>query len=323
MISVIVPVYNVEQYLCRCIDSILNQTYHDMEIILVDDGSTDTSGSICDNYANLDSRVRVLHKSNNGLSSARNAGLNIAIGEYIAFIDSDDSIDECFFSVLIKTINDFNSDIVECNRSDIYDNNMPNNLNEIDFEPTLFNREDAMSELIDNHFFKQTVWNKLYTKKSIGDLRFEEGKIHEDEFFTWQVFCKNDKFVKINAPLYHYYHRPGSIMESGFSIRRHDIIEARLSRHIYIEQNMPFLNVKSKQSVALTCLFLLQSCLKTKNKKLISEYKPLAKAAFKKINLKNQEINCMNKKFRILMYLSKISLSLCARIWNLLSFRHK
>ena len=161
LISVIVPVYNVEKYLDKCIQSIVDQTYTNLEIILVDDGSPDNSGAICDEWAEKDNRIKVIHKANGGLSDARNAGLDIATGEYIAFVDSDDYIELDFYDKLYNVIKATNCDISICNLRKVYENNNVSVNNCDTFEITEYSTTEAMSALIDDKI-RQVVWNKLY-----------------------------------------------------------------------------------------------------------------------------------------------------------------
>lgn len=245
LISVIVPIYNVEKYLYECIDSICRQTYNKLEIILVNDGSKDNCGKICDEYAKRDKRIKVIHKENGGLSSARNAGLDIAKGEYISFIDSDDKIANNFFEKLYKLSKINNADIVECNFLKFE--------NEITVTETKENikvyssREMQHRLYSDENIRTKVVWNKLYKKYIYKNLRFPLGKINEDEFCTYKAFdnCKKN-IVIINLPLYYYRYNPTSIMGSKFSIKRYDILEALEEReNYYIERKYDELYVKT------------------------------------------------------------------------------
>ena len=165
LISVIVPIYNVEKYLDRCVDSIINQTYKNLEIILVDDGSPDNCPQMCDDYAKKDSRIKVVHKENGGLSDARNVGMEVATGEYVSFIDSDDYISLDFYETLLETIVDNDSDIVECGVVKFYEDNSFDKYSD-DLKVTNYDTVDGLEGLINENPFKQHVWNKLYNQCS-------------------------------------------------------------------------------------------------------------------------------------------------------------
>ena len=318
-ISVIIPVYNVEMYLDRCIKSVVGQTYRNIEIILVDDGSSDKSGSMCEEWAEKDSRIRVIHKENGGLSDARNAGLAIATGEYISFIDSDDSVSKHFLEYMLKTIIDTNSDLVECGRTDIYDD--IEIYNEEVFSQHKIHSYDinkAMELLVDNNIIYQTVWDKLYKREVITGISFKKNKLHEDEFFTWRVILQCKRVTKIEVPLYNYYHRDGSIMENGFSLARLDGIEAKMERHEYIKDNMKELVTKSKMSVAMLCIYHMQNCMKTGDKYIIKEGKKRLTDYYKKVKLSYSEIMSQPLNLRVWISISNIYFPLSARIRNAL-----
>lgn len=213
-ISIIVPVYNVEKYLGNCIKSILNQTFKDYELILVNDGSTDKSGEICDKYEKIDSRIKVIHKNNGGQSSARNAGLDIACGKYIGFIDSDDSIHPRMYEILYDLIKKHKADISCCNYKNIYSLYTEYNTDIEQTEVIEMDNIQAINNLYDKEIGVRLVvpWNKLYSKHLFDDIRYEVGRIHEDEFIIHRILYKCRKIVYANNELYHYLQREGSIM---------------------------------------------------------------------------------------------------------------
>ena len=181
VISIIVPVYKVEKQLNKCIESILNQTFKDYELILVDDGSPDNCGHICDEYEKKDSRIKVIHKKNGGLSDARNAGLDIALGKYIGFVDSDDIIHPQMYEKLYNCINKSNLDIVQCKFKrfkSIEEININISDSELNFKE--YNSQDAIIDLIDNNKINVNAWNKLYKRELFQNERYPKGKIHED-----------------------------------------------------------------------------------------------------------------------------------------------
>lgn len=206
IISVIVPVYKVEKYLRNCLNSILNQTFQDWEALLVDDGSPDGSGEICDEYARMDNRFKVVHKKNGGLSSARNTAIPLAKGEYIFFLDSDDFIHENALDTLLVLAENHDADIVQCGYIRGKETKFPEN--KIKTIEELYTRETIFTK------FAYTIitWDKLYRKKIIGDIRFPEGRINEDDYTTWKFYDKAQKILITNMPLYYYTVNPNSIM---------------------------------------------------------------------------------------------------------------
>ncbi len=214
MISVIVPVYGVEKYLSKCTESILNQTYSDFELILVDDGSPDNCGKMCDEYAQKDDRITVIHKENGGLSSARNAGLEHAFkgsSEYVTFIDSDDRVHPRFLELMLRAISEKNADISICGfeRTD--------DILSFDFSPC----ENISSELVTpedlliNHTWNYNyAWGKIYRKNLFCDVRFPEGKNFEDVFTTYKALYKCEKLAFSDEPLYCYFRNEEGITRS-------------------------------------------------------------------------------------------------------------
>ncbi len=228
-VSVIVPVYNVEQYLEKCIKSIMGQTYADIEIILIDDGSTDSSGSICDSYACRDSRIRVLHKPNGGISDARNAGLDIARGNYIAFVDSDDYIHPQLLQILNDGITQNHSQVSVCGFTRVYDGQTVNRQQYDSINWTILKKdEDRVSYLLGDgiHITFTVAWNKLYRKELFDGIRFPMGKMYEDEFTTYKLLHKASSIAYTSIPLYFYVQRAESIMHSSCSVRSLEVFEA-------------------------------------------------------------------------------------------------
>ena len=223
-ISVIVPVYNVEQYLERCVDSIINQTYTNLEIILVNDGSTDNSGKLCDELAKKDERIRVIHKENGGLSDARNRGIDEAESDLVGFIDSDDYIDSDMYEVLLKNLNDTDADLSMCALYDVY-NNTPE-AQVTNKETWKLSSEQAIRMVMEAKILSVTAVNKLYRKSLFTDLKFEVGKIAEDAFIMIKLLDKCEKIVATNEKKYYYVHRENSITTQKFSTKFLNVIEA-------------------------------------------------------------------------------------------------
>lgn len=214
-VSVIVPIYNVEDYLKCCVDSIVNQTYKNLEIILVDDGSPDNCGKMCDDFAKQDDRIKVIHKENGGLSDARNAGLDVASGDLIAFVDSDDYIDLNMVEVLVEALEKNDADISMCRYSKVYPDVETEDIG--DNTESVFLKTDGLKEYLLARFVDPFVWNKLYRKEIIDNIRFVKGVLGEDNEFNYKVFLNSEKSVLIQKPLYKYrQERPGAITESSY-----------------------------------------------------------------------------------------------------------
>lgn len=223
-ISVIVPVYNVEQYLERCVDSIINQTYTNLEIILVNDGSTDNSGKLCDELAKKDERIRVIHKENGGLSDARNRGIYEAESDLVGFIDSDDYIDNDMYEVLLRNLNDTDADLSMCALYDVYNNTPEEQVT--NKEIWELSSEQAIKMVMEAKILSVTAVNKLYRKRLFLDLKFEVGKIAEDAFIMIKLLDKCEKIVATNVKKYYYVHRENSITTQKFSTKFLNVIEA-------------------------------------------------------------------------------------------------
>ena len=209
MISVIVPVYNVESYLPKCLDSIIAQTYTDLEILVIDDGSTDRCGAICDSYAERDRRIRVFHTENRGLSAARNLGLDHAKGEYIGFVDSDDWIEPDMYEVLLRKAEETGADIVECGFWKEY----PDRYEEKTRQNLKLTGKAAVSALLRNEL-SDGVWNKLWRRQCFETNRFPMGRVFEDVATTYQVFDAVPLISCVPAAKYHYTYREDSLSSS-------------------------------------------------------------------------------------------------------------
>jgi glycosyltransferase involved in cell wall biosynthesis len=233
-ISVIVPIYNVEKYLGRCIDSIINQTYTNLEIILVDDGSPDRCPYICEEYAKLDHRIKVIHKKNGGLSSARNAGINIATGDYIGFVDSDDYIDVHMYEVLLQACLNQQCKLAVCRIQHFKGDRFVDKIRTCNTYKKMTNKE-ALWELqgADGELFC-VAWNKLYHKKLFHELRYPEGKINEDEFVTYKAIHQAGSIAICESPLYFYFQENSeSITKNKKYFTCEDIFEAFSEREEY------------------------------------------------------------------------------------------
>lgn len=215
LVSIIVPVYNVEKYLRRCIDSIINQTYRNIEIIIIDDGSTDNSGKICDEYAKRDNRIKIIHQQNKGVSSTRNNGIEHANGKYITFVDSDDFIERKMIETIYNKIICENADIVICGVKSIDENN--NVINQsINTKENKFNNVNAIKVMLDEKLFYSVCWAKLYKKKLFNNIKFNPKiRIAEDMDVLYRVLYKSNKIVQIPERLYNWTNRKDSVTKEN------------------------------------------------------------------------------------------------------------
>lgn len=316
LISVIVPVYNVEKWLERCVNSICSQTYRNLQIILVDDGSKDSSGELCDRFEKFDSRIYVIHKENGGLSDARNVGLKYAIGDLVSFIDSDDWVEPLFLENMIDTIRNCDCDIVGCEYQRCEGRAESEKSNE-NFSVQIFDRISAMSKLIDNQI-QQVVWNKLYKKEVIENIPFEKGKYHEDEFWSYQVFGRIKKYAAISYIGYDYFQRSDSIMGERYSLKRLDAVEAKLCRQKYLEENMSELAGKGRINLKFTCLYhgqLALQCLDEEDQRKAIDF--LKKSALR-YEIKNKDLECVSATHRLWLRFSNFSFIKACKLRNLL-----
>ena len=257
MISVIVPVYCVEPYLRKCIDSILNQTYRDYEVILIDDGSPDECGNICDSYANKDSRVRVIHTDNHGLSAARNVGLTESQGDIICFIDSDDWIDPTMLEVMEAKMNETDADLCVCGFW--FENDVTKK--EYSFDYSICSSSTAIRVLV-NEKLNGNVWNKLYRRKLFCEynsdksdsqeydlIRFPEGKNYEDYFILHKLINNANKVVTLNESLYHYRLRRDSITKTYSAKNLLDYADAHFERFYFLQNNKELRDLFSEAEI--------------------------------------------------------------------------
>lgn len=272
LISVIIPIYKVEKYLKQCIDSILNQTYKHIEIILVDDGSPDKCGKICDEYANKDNRIRVIHKSNGGLSDARNCGIKIARGDYIIFVDSDDYINEEMCEKLLFYAITYKVDIVSCNFSYVYNNQLKENNMSIN-EKIFF---DSGRNILKKYFFDYSVdlnvvWNKIYKKELFfisEKIFFPKGKYYEDNFTVYKLYNKAKKVILLNEVLYYYVKREDAIT-SKFTLKHlNDSLE--YIKDYYIYSNNKDNDIKNIMQIAALKQYLNLYKIRNLNNKMFN-----------------------------------------------------
>jgi glycosyltransferase involved in cell wall biosynthesis len=292
MISIVVPIYKVEKYLKRCIDSILSQTYKDIEIILVDDGSPDNCGNICDDYAKADKRIVVIHKSNGGLSDARNAGLDIAKGEYIGFVDSDDYIDSCMYETLYLNAINNSADISMCGYYDVIEETGKKYTQCKEEAVYVWNRKETLKEILQGKRLGVHAPTKLYKKRLFDGVRYPVGKVSEDTFIITDLFNKVQKAVFIESPLYYYYHRKNSINTSEINERDLTRFDAFEKNCDYIRNHYPDLLSLANDNYIKEKFLVGRKILLSKNGK---EYNNLLKEICK--FLRKNIINIFNSSY--------------------------
>lgn len=236
LISIIIPIYRVEKYLKECIDSVINQTYKNLEVILVNDGSPDNCGNMCDEYARKDKRVKVIHKKNGGLSDARNHGIDMATGKYITFIDSDDYVDLKYIEKLYDSIKKNNTKISQCNILKV--NDKKEIIEKVGYsENNVKSGKELIKDIYYEHWAENiVVWNKMYSIELFEKIKYPVGKIHEDEYVTYKILYYIDKVSIVNEYLYCYRQNDNSITGKKFNIQRLDVLEAFEERLTFFEE---------------------------------------------------------------------------------------
>ncbi len=241
LISIIIPIYNVEQYIHKCLDSIIHQTYKHLEIILVDDGSPDRCPQICDEYSKKDRRIKVLHKKNGGLSDARNAGLNIAKGEFVVFVDSDDFVElDCIEKLSRPVTEDKNVDMVIAGHNVIYESGkivVQNTCGNV-----MLDSKQALEKLLYHNGIDTCSWNKLFKKELFKDFEFPKNFLFEDTATTYKLIDKSHKIYVSSDITYNYILRKNSITSSEFNSKKMDLITVTFEMCDYVEKKYPDLN---------------------------------------------------------------------------------
>lgn len=318
-ISIIVPVYNVEKYLSRCVNSILSQTFKDFELILVDDGSPDKCPQICDEYASKDSRVSALHKKNAGQSSARNSALDIVTGDYIAFVDSDDWIAPDTYEYLYNLITKNDADVVSGDYVITYGN-------EIDFSKKYTEKVITGSQEILKFYFKQDklhgkndfpVWIKLYKKELFDGIRFPSGKIYEDNITNFLILSKCNKYVKSTKEVYAYFQRQQSTTKTKLTEKHLALIDVSKEMLDKVQNYDEELKTLVEKKIAMSYFSILTMYVRYGTtldsfyiRKLVDEYNNI-----KDIFLK-QEKSC---KIHLLSFLMCTNIKVCRKIFKLKS----
>lgn len=315
LLSIIVPVFKTEKYLNCCIQSILNQTYRNLEVILVDDGSPDKCGKICDEWAKKDPRVRVIHVQNGGAGKARNIGIVASKGDYVTFVDSDDYLSLQMYERMLCAF-ESEVDIVECDYEILESK-------EMNFKilggSRKFTAEEAMRENIHDHLFKQVIWNKIYRRNVIEGVWFPEGKLIDDEFWTYKVIGRAKKLIHLNDCLYAYRQQENSVMHASFSLNRLQAIEAKMSKLEYIDEKFPNLYFEAHQNLWLSCLYFGQMSIKYLPIQERNLALKIVESSIKKYPLAKGEIKLLPLKHKLWGWLTRFSLTFTCRVRNILN----
>ena len=317
LISVIVPIYKVEKYLDRCVKSLVEQVYYNLEIILVDDGSPDFCPEKCQEWSGRDERIKVIHKQNGGLSDARNAGLEIAKGEYVLFVDSDDWVSPDYVTCLYQAVHSTDSDICECEIVKT-DQEISADATEKESGSICYETEEALKLLIQDSVFHQYVWNKIYKIDCLKGISFVKGKVNEDEFWTYQVFGRANKIAKIQKKLYYYFQRSESIMGVKYSVKRLDALEAKIERQKYIEKNFPSLNLIARTNLIQSCMYCGQMIILDMDGLERDKALKKARSYFKIATTTRMRNLSMPAKQKMWITLAMISFTFTCRLRNIL-----
>lgn len=319
LVSVIVPVYNVEKYLNKCVDSIISQTHTNLEIILVNDGSSDNSPNICDEYASLDSRIKVVHKVNGGLSDARNAGLDVATGDYITFVDSDDYIESESVELLLKALKENNVPI------SLMHANIVNSDYSIRGTQTDNSRSVKVYSALEyckgvcEKYLSESVCDKLFESAIFNGRRFEKGRLNEDFFFLSQLLLDGVSVANLEFAGYNYYHREGSITSLGFS---KTIVDA-VKNSVELKEIAKEKGSEMEKHFARLTLFQVRTALITMPYKLVKEKSSEYKLIINSLKtcypfIKSASLSRSTKLFlRLVKVMPKFTLRITSTLWKL------
>lgn len=319
LISLIVPVYNVEHYIRNCLDSLVWQTYTKIEIICVNDCSSDASGKICDEFARWDSRISVIHKKRNeGLSEARNTGLDAARGEYVAFIDSDDWIDHAYVATLYEAIFNHGADIVQCAYIRAANDRIVVQKTQKNGKITEMSGRQAIKRLYSDTLVQPSVdytvvWNKLYRKSVVDHIRFPKGAIFEDQFFTYRCYEKASRVCVLDCSLYYYRDNVSSITKQEYNIRFQDDIKAHEEQIKYFlgKKDYEIAGIVTARMEPLCINHYLRACFFELNVEKQSAYKYAFKHFAKYLKISRIPVSY---KLKVLLFLMWPELFFCLKM---------
>lgn len=307
LISVIVPVFNSEKFLDRCINSIINQTYKNLEIILVDDGSTDNSGKICDDYAIKDKRIKVIHKKNGGASSARNAGIDLSKGKYIGFVDSDDWIEKDTYEILYNLIEKYSTKIVCCGRFDVDSKTGIRQIGLCPTEEKIITAEEMLADIFTWNNCDLSPCDKLFDATLFTENRFPDGMVCEDVGIMYKIISEAEKVLICDIPLYNYYHHNNSVTTSKFSEKTFHFSIHTEKIVNYIKQHHPNIIEYALYFRIKSIIYSITSIAKQKKEifnKYKDEYDKYLKElySYRKFCFKSKFFNFREKILLILLY---------------------
>lgn len=279
-VSIIVPIYNVERYINRCIDSIINQTYKNIEIILVDDESPDNCGKICDNYAKKNEKIKTYHKKNGGLSDARNYGLKFATGKYIAYVDSDDWIEPNMIEILVNNLEKSQADIAMCGTKVVNEDSIF--YNKWYDEDKILNKNEGLTALLENRIITSHAWNKIYKKEIIQKVPWPKGRLYEDIHIMHKIFKLCKKIAISKEYLYNYYQRDNSICNNKILLNEFEYVDAFLERYVDMkDDSIVYKKIcYTQMGIAISNFFMRNSFSKddkNKYKEKLKEYLKMLK----------------------------------------------
>lgn len=271
MVSLILPVYNCEEYIERCINSVINQTYTNWELIVIDDGSCDRSGEICDRYVQIDSRIKVFHNKNRGVSASRNFALGEAKGEYIGFIDADDWIAEQYLELMVQHLESQNVDIIQCSYYEVTDNFLSEGKGAGQFR--IYNNSDGVLNILDDKIFMLSVWNKIFRKSIVENVRFCENlKKHEDAVFCLNAYAKAEKTYFFGEKLYYYFQRENSASHCDFSTASMSTIYGTDMMYAFVKKKYPEYQSIAFKNYLMYNIITLRQLRSCSNPKAYSNY---------------------------------------------------
>lgn len=312
LISIIIPVYNVEKYLAKNIESVIRQTYRNIEVILINDGSTDNSGKICDEYAKIDKRIKVIHKSNGGLSDARNVGIDVANGQFITFCDSDDYLKESYIEYLYELIKKDKCKMSICSYCILTENEKMIDCGK-GYNEGILTTEQALSRMLCDEGFSVSACAKLYAKELFDDVRYPVGKLCEDNGTTYKLIKKCKLISYGNISQYIYIKRSGSIMNSKFNMKKLDLLELTNEMANELLEEYPNIKDAIERRVIYAKLSIIRQAINDDTSvKLVKKLRQEVIRDWKKILL-NKKINSRDKAAFFILLLGKNAFRLS---WN-------
>lgn len=311
LISVILPIYNVEKYLSRCLDSVIGQTHKNIEIILVDDGSTDNSYKICEEYAKNDKRIVIIHKENGGLSDARNVGIKKAKGDYITLIDSDDYVEKDYVEFLYKLIKDNNSQMSVCGHTVLYENGKK--IKKETHEHLVLSAKKTLEKILYDDGIDLSAWAKMYEKKLFDKVQYPKGRYFEDSATTYLLVDECKKIAVGSESKYNYIIRNNSITTALFSPKKMELITSTEEMTSYVKSKYPDLKAAAERRLMYAYLSTLSQLANSKfrHKKEENELMKYIKLNRKNV-LKNKRLN---KRDRVALYTTMFGFSFFKFIW--------